>query len=70
MFLRKIFDHLLNQVLVESLANARWFQKFAVWSSITAKELGEKSKQHTSGLDERFSKFAEVAKQQSEKLRR
>jgi hypothetical protein len=35
-------DHLLNQVLVETLANSRWFQRFAVYTHKLSKEAAEK----------------------------
>ncbi len=41
-FFKRVLDHLLNQVLVDSLANSRWFQRFAVWSHKAASELKEK----------------------------
>lgn len=42
-FFKRVMDHLLNQVLVETLANSRWFQRFAVHSHKLSKEVAEKS---------------------------
>jgi hypothetical protein len=55
MFVRRIIDHLLNQVLVEGLANSRWFQRFAVWSHKTYQELQVKGKDHSAKLDTHVS---------------
>lgn len=44
-FFKRVMDHLLNQVLVETLANSRWFQRFAVHSHKLTKEMAEKSEQ-------------------------
>mmetsp|Transcript_17803 Transcript_17803/g.53356 ORF Transcript_17803/g.53356 Transcript_17803/m.53356 type:complete len:103 (-) Transcript_17803:720-1028(-) len=68
-FIKRIFDHLFNQVLVESLANSRTFQKFAVWSHSTVKELQAKSKDGASLMDGQFGKFAAQAKEASSKFR-
>jgi hypothetical protein len=40
---KRVMDHLLNQVLVETLANSRWFQRFAVHTHKLSKEVAEKS---------------------------
>ncbi|GLC76692.1 hypothetical protein PLESTF_001818800 [Pleodorina starrii] len=69
MFVRRIIDHILNQVLVEGLANSRWFQRFAVWSHSAMKELQSKSKDHSATLDTHVSSFVEIAKQKSAQLR-
>jgi hypothetical protein len=41
-FFKKLMDHMFNQVLVETLANSRWFQRFAVYSHKMSKEVTEK----------------------------
>jgi hypothetical protein len=41
-FIKRLMDHLLNQVLVETLANSRWFQRFAVYTHKLSKEAAEK----------------------------
>lgn len=41
-FFKRVMDHLLNQVLVETLANSKWFQKFAVHTHKLSKEVAEK----------------------------
>mmetsp|Transcript_23723 Transcript_23723/g.65228 ORF Transcript_23723/g.65228 Transcript_23723/m.65228 type:complete len:92 (+) Transcript_23723:201-476(+) len=61
-FLRKVMDHLLNKVLVETLANNRSFQRFAVWSHRKVKDLGEKSKDGGANFDESASKALEQSK--------
>lgn len=43
-FIKRLMDHLLNQVLVETLANSRWFQRFAVYTHKLSKDAAEKSK--------------------------
>lgn len=42
-FFKRLMDHMLNQVLVETLANSRWFQRFAVYTHKLSKEAAEKS---------------------------
>ncbi|PNW77157.1 hypothetical protein CHLRE_10g424650v5 [Chlamydomonas reinhardtii] len=69
MFIRRLVDHLLNQVLVEGLANSRWFQRFAVWSHGAMKELQAKSKDGSAHLDTHLSTFMEAAKQKSAQLK-
>eukprot|EP00878_Enallax_costatus_P042906 GHUV01050421.1.p1 GENE.GHUV01050421.1~~GHUV01050421.1.p1 ORF type:complete len:122 (+),score=26.05 GHUV01050421.1:212-577(+) len=44
-FFKRLMDHMLNQVLVETLANSRWFQRFAVYTDKLTKEAAERSKQ-------------------------
>ncbi|KAL6747421.1 hypothetical protein V8C86DRAFT_2910135, partial [Haematococcus lacustris] len=65
---RRVIDHLLNQVLVEGLANNRTFQRFAVWSHTKYKELHEKTKDGGPSLDT-VTKVAEVGKQSWAKWR-
>lgn len=43
-FIKRLMDHMLNQVLVETLANSRWFQRFAVYTHKLTKEAADKSK--------------------------
>lgn len=62
-------DHLLNQVLVETLANSRWFQRFAVYTHKLSKEAAEKSKDHSKVLDEHVSTVMDKAKQFTSKMR-
>ncbi|PNH12503.1 hypothetical protein TSOC_000621 [Tetrabaena socialis] len=68
MFIRRIIDHLLNQVLVEGLANSRWFQRFAVWSNSAMKELQAKSKDHSATIDTHMTSFVDLAKQKSQQV--
>jgi hypothetical protein len=42
-FFKRLMDHMLNQVLVDTLANSRWFQRFAVTAHKLSKEAAEKS---------------------------
>lgn len=50
-FFKRLMDHLLNQVMVETLANSRWFQRFAVYTHRLTKEAAEKGerRQRTRG---------------------
>jgi uncharacterized membrane protein len=56
-------------VLVETLANSRVFQRFAVWSHRTSKELSAKTKDHAEVLDSTFNRVSEAAKAQARALR-
>lgn len=49
-FFKKLMDHILNKVLVETLANSRWFQRFAVHTHKLSKEMAEKGKCSVSAL--------------------
>mmetsp|Transcript_14104 Transcript_14104/g.30579 ORF Transcript_14104/g.30579 Transcript_14104/m.30579 type:complete len:97 (+) Transcript_14104:132-422(+) len=69
-FFKRIMDHLLNQVLVETLANSKWFQRFAVWSHGTMKDLQSKSKAGSSTLDQQVDTFMKSAKVYTEKFRK
>ncbi|KAG1666021.1 hypothetical protein FOA52_010931 [Chlamydomonas sp. UWO 241] len=68
-FIKRVFDHLFNQVLVESLSNSRWFQKFAVWSHSTAKELQAKSKDGGSVFGDQMGAFVKNASEAGAKFR-
>mmetsp|Transcript_18844 Transcript_18844/g.32184 ORF Transcript_18844/g.32184 Transcript_18844/m.32184 type:complete len:91 (-) Transcript_18844:802-1074(-) len=61
-FVKKVIDHLLNQVLVEGLANSRWFQRFAVWSHGKMQNVNETAKDPSQVL-ESTAKYAEQSKQ-------
>ena len=67
MFVKRLLDHLLNQVLVEGLANSRWFQRFAVWSHGKMKEINA---QGAASLDQQLSKVAEAAKDKASSFRK
>lgn len=67
MFIKRIVDHLLNQVLVEGLANSKWFQRFAVWSHSKVKEL---KSQGAATADQQVSKFFDAAKDSAAKFRK
>eukprot|EP00882_Tetradesmus_deserticola_P017331 GHRQ01018564.1.p1 GENE.GHRQ01018564.1~~GHRQ01018564.1.p1 ORF type:complete len:103 (+),score=24.28 GHRQ01018564.1:385-693(+) len=67
-FIKRLMDHLLNQVLVETLANSRWFQRFAVYTHKLSKEAAEKSKDHSKVLDEHVSTVMDKAKQYTAKV--
>jgi len=58
-----------KQVLVETLANSRVFQRFAVWSHRTSKELTAKTKDHAEALDSTFDRLGEAARRQAKALR-
>mmetsp|Transcript_30860 Transcript_30860/g.78799 ORF Transcript_30860/g.78799 Transcript_30860/m.78799 type:complete len:93 (-) Transcript_30860:532-810(-) len=68
-FIKRIMDHLLNQVLVETLANSRSFQRFAVWSNSKMKEVSMKGKDGSVVLDETVGKVAEKSKETWSKWR-
>lgn len=55
-FFKSVLDHVLKEVLVESLANSRWFQRFAVSTNKMVQEAKQKGTQHTAGLDETITK--------------
>lgn len=62
-FFKRVMDHLLNQVLVETLANSKWFQRFAVNTHRLTKEAAEKGKDHSKVLDQHVSSMMDKAKQ-------
>lgn len=63
-------DHMFNQVLVETLANSRWFQRFAVYSHKMTKEMTEKSKDGSKVLDEHITTLASKAKETASQLQK
>lgn len=67
MFIKRIVDHLLNQVLVEGLANSKWFQRFAVWSHSKMKEVNA---QGAATADQQLSRFVDAAKDSASKFRK
>jgi hypothetical protein len=44
-FFRRLMDHLLNQVLVDTLAHSKWFQKFVVHTTKLSQEVSSKGRQ-------------------------
>ncbi|GBF94782.1 hypothetical protein Rsub_07665 [Raphidocelis subcapitata] len=69
-FFKKLMDHMLNQVLVETLANSRWFQRFAVYSHKMTQEMAEKSKEGSKVLDEHVGTVASKARETAEQLKK
>ena len=43
-FFKRLMDHMLNQVIVDTLAHSRWFQRFVVHTNKLSKEVTSKSK--------------------------
>lgn len=78
MLFKRVIDHLLNQVLVETLANSTWFQRFAVRTNEKVQALKQSSKgnaatvdQHLNSFWEMFnSRFSNVRKQFEEEYRK
>lgn len=68
-FFKRLMDHMLNQVLVETLANSRWFQRFAVYTHKMTKEAAEKSKDHSKVLDEHVTSIMDKTRAFTSKLR-
>lgn len=69
-FFRRLMDHMFNQVLVETLANSRWFQRFAVFSHRMTKEMAEKGKEGSKVLDSHIEGLAAKAKDTASQLQR
>ncbi|KIY96263.1 hypothetical protein MNEG_11699 [Monoraphidium neglectum] len=67
-FFKRLMDHVFNQVLVETLANSRWFQRFAVYSHKMSKEMAEKGKDGSKVLDQHIGTLASKAKETASKL--
>lgn len=59
-FLRRLVDQLLNQALVEALANSKWFQRLAVRADRAMKEAAEKSKGSSEHLDKTIGNLNDV----------
>jgi hypothetical protein len=49
-FFRRLMDHLLNQVLVDTLAHSKWFQKFVVHTTKLSQEVSSKGGAAACGL--------------------
>jgi hypothetical protein len=43
-FFKRLMDHMLNQVIVDTLAHSRWFQRFVVHTHKLSKDVTAKSK--------------------------
>lgn len=71
-FFARIFDHLFNQVLVDTLANSRWFQRFAVRSQQAINKLNDKSKPDGghSAVQDQFLRFSKLARETRERFQK
>lgn len=48
-FFKRVLSYVANEILVERLANARWFQRFAIRTDAAAKEMFGKGKEALGG---------------------
>jgi len=63
-FLSRIASHLINEVLVNGLANSRTFQRFAIWSNNAAADAVRKGGEHLGQASEFASAFKEQMKKE------
>lgn len=54
---QRVLNYLVNEVIVQGLANSRTFQRFAVRTDATLNELKNKGTQHHSQLSDQASSF-------------
>lgn len=66
-FFGKVFSYVFNEALVNTLANSRVFQRFAVRSSRVIEDLHSKGSTHTERLSNQASDFSKVFREQLKK---
>ncbi|KAL3678134.1 hypothetical protein R1sor_021090 [Riccia sorocarpa] len=59
-FIARVMQYVVNELLVDRLANNQSFQRFAVRSSKAIEELAEKSAQKKAELTEQMKEFTET----------
>ncbi|KGN58740.1 uncharacterized protein LOC101209674 [Cucumis sativus] len=57
-FVHRVFSYLVNEVLVNSLANSRSFQRFAVRTSKQIEDISNKAAQKKQELAEQVKDFS------------
>ncbi|KAK9845061.1 hypothetical protein WJX74_010124 [Apatococcus lobatus] len=60
MFFGRVFSYVFNELLVNTLANNRTFQRFAIRSSEMLQELSQKGKEQSSTLGDQAQTFAQT----------
>ncbi|EIE23792.1 hypothetical protein COCSUDRAFT_63314 [Coccomyxa subellipsoidea C-169] len=66
-FFARVFNHLVNEVLVQGLANNRVFQKFAVRSNAWMTELAKKSADKQTQIAEQAQNFHKTFREEMKK---
>ncbi|EFN51259.1 hypothetical protein CHLNCDRAFT_141167 [Chlorella variabilis] len=66
-FFQRVMSYLLNEVLVNGLANSRTFQRFAIRSSSLVEEAAKKTAEHKQQLGEHGSTFFKVFREEMTK---
>ncbi|KAL6782677.1 hypothetical protein ACKKBG_A07695 [Auxenochlorella protothecoides x Auxenochlorella symbiontica] len=66
-FLQRLMNYWLNEVLVNTLANSRTFQKFAVRSSASVEELAKKTAEHKERIAGQGGDFMKVFREEMTK---
>ncbi|KAK9821110.1 hypothetical protein WJX81_007072 [Elliptochloris bilobata] len=72
-FFQRLLSHVVNQVLVETLANSRTFQRFAVRSSVWMQDASKKTAEQQLKLQEFAKWFTEhpsASKEEIESVRK
>lgn len=66
-FFGRVMSYVFNEVLVNSLANSKTFQRFAVRSSAWMEELNAKGGEHKERLSSQASEFAKTFRDELKK---
>lgn len=66
-FFQRVMNHLLNEVLVNGLANSKLFQRFAIRSNAIFAELGKKSAEGQTEITAKTSEFVRTFREEMKK---
>lgn len=63
-FFQRVMSYLLNEVLVNGLANSRTFQRFAIRTNSMMEEAAKKTAEHKEKLGEQSGRFMDVFREE------
>ncbi|KAL4422841.1 hypothetical protein ABPG75_009038 [Micractinium tetrahymenae] len=63
-FFQRVMSYLLNEVLVNGLANSRTFQRFAIRTNSMMEEAAKKTAEHKEKLGEHSGRFMDVFREE------
>mmetsp|Transcript_41106 Transcript_41106/g.78494 ORF Transcript_41106/g.78494 Transcript_41106/m.78494 type:complete len:82 (+) Transcript_41106:83-328(+) len=68
-FFQRIFSYVINEVIVDTLANNRSFQRFAIRTNKQMEELAKKSKEAQKVFNEELDKGMQEVKREADRVR-
>lgn len=66
-FFQRVMNYVFNELLVNTLANSRSFQRFAIKTDAVLKDLAEKGATHKTTMQEQAQNFQKVFQQELRK---